>query len=82
MSTLTMCLDLGVFGEEEVELGFDYQPEEKQTWDEPGCPESIDLHTVTLWGVDVFKHLNPATVTELEDRIKDELEYQRVEEWL
>lgn len=79
MSDMTLCIDLGLFGEVEVEVGYDYQPEEKQTWDEPGCPESIDLHTVTLWHTDVYSKLDKDTITSIEDMIKDEIEYQREE---
>lgn len=33
---------------------FDYQPAERQTWDYPGCAESIDITAITINGIDVF----------------------------
>lgn len=27
-------------------IEFDYQPEERQTRDEPGCPESVEIYSV------------------------------------
>ena len=39
-------VDLGVAGEHECLVHFDYQPRESRTHDYPGCDESYDV-----WGV-------------------------------
>lgn len=39
--------------QEDMVVEFDYQPSERQTWDHPGCDESIDITSVTINGVDV-----------------------------
>lgn len=31
----------------EIEICFDYQPEEKQTWDYPGCSAGVEINEVT-----------------------------------
>jgi hypothetical protein len=31
-----------------MRLNYDYQPEEKQTWDYPGCPEAITVYAVEI----------------------------------
>ena len=36
-----------------LELGIDYQPEEKMTLEYPGCPESIEISSISLFGFDV-----------------------------
>ena len=32
----------------EVEIAFDFQPEEQRTWDYPGCDASLDIYEVTV----------------------------------
>lgn len=39
--------------QENMVVEFDYQPAERQTWEHPGCDESIDITSVTINGVDV-----------------------------
>lgn len=40
-----------VLGDEiEVKVIFDFQPEEKQTWDYPGYPASVDIEAVLVNG--------------------------------
>jgi hypothetical protein len=36
-----------------VDLVFDHQPEEPDTWDNPGCEEDFQLESATVNGVDI-----------------------------
>jgi hypothetical protein len=46
MSEMTYTVDLGIAGEVECIVRFDYQPEERMTYDYPGCSESYDVYEV------------------------------------
>ena len=39
--------------QDDMVVTFDYHPAERQTWEHPGCDESIDIISVTIGGVDV-----------------------------
>ena len=45
-SSVTTYIDAGCLGELEVEINFVYTPEERQTWDDPGCPEDFEVYSV------------------------------------
>ena len=34
-------------------IEFDYEPAEPQTWDDPGCPESVDIVSVMAGQIDI-----------------------------
>jgi len=62
-------LDMGALGDQEVTIKYDYQPEERQTRDDPGCTASIDVTEVIWRGVDVLSDLPTDVVKELEIEI-------------
>ena len=53
-----------------LECEFDYEPEEPQTWDEQGWPETYTLTGAWLNGVDIVELLDPAIVQQLEERAR------------
>ena len=62
-------LYLGQIGEQNVVVKFDWSPAERQTRDDPGCPESVDVTEVLLWGLDVLEHMSKGDVADLEEEI-------------
>lgn len=59
-------------GEQEVIVHFDYQPQERQTLEYPGCDASVTINAVILGGVlggdDIQYHLSDIDLGELEDQ--------------
>jgi len=46
MSLHTMKLDLGIFGEQEVEIDYHYEPAEESGIDNEGCPETFTIEYI------------------------------------
>lgn len=44
----------------------EYEAEEKQTRDEPGCPPSVTLHIAEHLGEDIYKILSPEQIDAIE----------------
>lgn len=42
----------------EIEVDYDYSPEEPQTYDYPGYPETVDVWAARVEGTDVTEWLN------------------------
>lgn len=40
-------------GEATVEVEFDYSPEERQTWTDPGCDEQVDITSIKHQGKEI-----------------------------
>lgn len=40
---------------EDMEVHFDYQPREPQTWNHPGCDSSVRINEILVKGVDVLE---------------------------
>ena len=53
-----------------VECEMYYQPEEKQTWDYPGCPAEYYIECVLLNGEDITDNLSGDFLETLLERIK------------
>jgi hypothetical protein len=52
----------------EFEFDYNYQPEEKQTYDYPGCDESFEIFNVTLNGIDASELLE-SQIDEFEEEV-------------
>lgn len=50
----------------EAEVDFDYQPAERQTWDDPGCSASAEINTVMVGGVDITELISDELIEELD----------------
>lgn len=68
-SMQSVTLDLGVFGEQEVDVFYDFYPAEKGNWMEPSVPATFEIAFVCVGGVVVPSYWwdNPVCV----DLIKD-----------
>lgn len=73
-STHDTYIDMGVLGDQNVTVRFDYQPEERQTCDDQGYTASIDVTEVIWRGVDVLADLPTDVVTELEIEVLERTE--------
>lgn len=51
---------------------YDYQPEERQTYDYPGCPEEFEIYNITLNGIDA-SWLLESQIEEFEQEVIDNL---------
>ena len=56
----------------ELEIEFDYQPEEKQTWDYPGCGESFEITSIKINDIDVMELLEEQ-IESIEEALVEEL---------
>ena len=59
-------IDLGEIGEQTVTVKFDYQPAERTTRDDPGCPEEVSITSVQFRGIEIKPDLCREMITELE----------------
>jgi len=58
----------------EVVIHFDYQPEEKRTFDCPGCPEEVVINDVLLQsGESIVDLLNDKALDEIEPKCFDHM---------
>lgn len=81
MPTTTIYLDGGDLGEIEAEVEFDYEPYEPRTWEEPGCPERVDICNIKAFGgVDITHLFSPRDLREFETRILDGIAEARMED--
>ena len=60
-----------------VEVQFCYFPEERQTWEEPGCSAEYEIAAVMYKGIDVYMLLDQDTL----DNIEYQLEKGRQEDF-
>ena len=56
----------------ELEIEYDYQPEEKQTWDYPGCGESFEITSIKINDIDVMELLEEQ-IESIEEALVEEL---------
>lgn len=49
-----------------MEIAFDYQPPERQTWEHPGCEEEYEINSVIVAGVDIVSLLSDETIERIE----------------
>ena len=54
-------------------VDFDYQPEEKQTWDYPGCPAGVEILGVWLLSDDLATNLVEVLDEKVLVRIEEEI---------
>ena len=71
-------IDLGEIGEQTVTVKFDYQPGERTTRDDPGCPEEVSITSVKFRGIDIKPDLCREKITELE---QEAFEHMASERW-
>lgn len=71
-------IDLGEIGEQTVTVKFDYQPAERTTRDDPGCPEEVSITSVKFRGIDIKPDLCRERITELE---QEAFEHMASERW-
>ena len=57
--------------DDDVEVIFDYQPEEKPTRDYPGCGEEIEVQKVIYKDIDIYPILSYEMIEEIETKIKE-----------
>lgn len=62
-------------GIEDLEIHFGYNPAERETRDEPGCPESFDIVAIYLESQDGWQDIYPAMseldILEIEQLLSD-----------
>jgi len=73
----TTTIDLGEIGEQECAVEFDYQPAERTTRDDPGCPASVEITAVTWRGIDLKGDCCQDLIDLLEQEAFDAIEDQR-----
>ena len=71
-------IDLGEIGEQTVTVKFDYQPAERTTRDDPGCPEEVSITSVQFRGIEIKPDLCRGMITELE---QEAFEHMASERW-
>lgn len=66
----------------DLEVEFDFQPKEKQTWFEPGCEESVDLTKVTVpnSNVNVSTLLSDDVYKDIEIRVLEQIKKTRCDD--
>ena len=64
----------------EVSVLFDYQPEEPQTWDDPGCPEDVSITDIHIHGEPISDELAEHLVEKFGDDWQAEI-IQRAAEY-
>lgn len=70
-------LDLGEIGEQTVTVEFDYQPAERQTHDDQGCPAEVTITAVTWICIDIRDDLSKDTISQLEQEAFKYMDDQR-----
>ena len=65
------------FGEQTYVVGFEYEPAERETHDEPGCSESITVCEVWCRGVDISDILGSERCEELAGDVSEALQAAR-----
>ena len=70
-------IDLGEIGEQTVTVKFDYQPGERTTRDDPGCPEEVSITSVKFRGIDIKPDLCREMITELEQEAFEHMASER-----
>jgi hypothetical protein len=45
-----------------------YEPGEKATWEEPGCPPTFDVGRVWIEAVEIFDLLHPSVIEMIEEQ--------------
>lgn len=70
-------IDLGEIGEQTVTVKFDYQPGERTTRDDPGCPEEVSITSVKFRGIDIKPDLCRERITELEQEAFEHMASER-----
>jgi hypothetical protein len=65
------------FGEQTYVVGFEYEPAERETRDEPGCDESITVCEVWCRGVDISDILGSERCEELAGDVSEALQDAR-----
>ena len=71
----------------ELVIEFDYQPEERRTYDDPGCPAEIEITAVYANGIDILEWISDDSLEFFSDKCeesvaqaKEDAEYDRGEE--
>ena len=75
MAKIEYYLTIGPLEEVEAIVEYDYQPEERQTYNYPGCDEAIDVCGVTIKGVTLSPEMQAALIDALQDddRLMDKI---------
>ena len=61
-------------------IHFDYQPEEKQTWDEPGCCAAADVCAVYANGMDILEYIGDDSLNDIEEACLESVKQARQDE--
>ena len=61
-------------------IHFDYQPEEKQTYDEPGCHAAADVCAVYCNGMDILEFIGDDALNDIEEACLESVNQARQEE--
>ena len=70
-------LDLGEIGEQTVTVEFDYQPAERQTRDDPGCSEEVEITEVLFRGISIHSDCSADTISQLEQEAFEWMDGER-----
>ena len=54
-------------------IEFDYTAGEPQTWDEPGCPEQIDILAVMAGTIDIYEFCTPEALALFEEKCSEQM---------
>ena len=71
MATHETTLDFGDLGLQDVTVEYDWQPEERQTHWEPGCPESFDITDIKWGKVSILSLVCDDAIETIETEMKE-----------
>lgn len=75
MNTFDTIIDMGVMGEQEVEVHYGYEAAEQASRYEPGCSESVDIDKVMWKGMDIMTMLPEEELEIIVSQILEEIHY-------
>jgi hypothetical protein len=64
-----------------VTVAYAYEPAERQTMDYPGCPESVELHSVMDGNVELWSQLTEDDIQQIECDILQAMKEEARHEW-
>ena len=79
MGITRLTLDLGILGEQECTVKYDYQPYERADQYYPGCPEGVDIYSILWNNVDIIDDIPRDTLSDLNIQLLEQINYNEVD---
>lgn len=64
-------LDMGDLGDQPVTVYYDWQPAERQTYWEPGCPEDFDITDIKWGSLSILSLVCDTAIEAIETEMKE-----------